>query len=433
MKEYADILTMHPRNQIVLIIKRIYTKRLTTTSGGNISVIDENGNIWITPSGIDKGSLKAADIMCVRKDDTIEGKHKPSSELPFHKAIYAHRPDIKAVIHAHPPGLVAFSIVRKIPNTNTLSQSKYCCGEVGYAPYALPGSELLGNAIANEFKKGYHSVIMENHGTVVGGSNLDDAFTRFETLESVASTILHATTIGTPQILSDEAINAYQEYTAAIDLPDMDVVEHSPEEQDIRASICQMVHRSCEQGLMISSYGIVSVRWKDNDFLITPKDKSRWDFQPNDIIQIRNGKKEPGKIPSRMTLLHQKIYEQNPHINSIIVSQPNYVMAFGISGKEFNVRTIPESWIFLQDVPILPFDTLIYDEDRILSEIRHRPSAIIANNSYIVTGKNLLQTFDYLEVAEFSAKSLVMGASLGALVPINDEQVEDLKKAFITS
>ncbi|HMR83652.1 MAG TPA: class II aldolase/adducin family protein [Niabella sp.] len=431
MLEYADLLTMHPRSQIVEIINRIYKRRLTTTSGGNISVIDDNGNIWITPSGVDKGSLSPSDIMCVRADGSIEGKHKPSSEYPFHRAIYKRRPDIKAVIHAHPPGLVAFSIVRKIPDTNTLSQAKFSCGAVGYAPYALPGSEELGKEIAHEFEKGFDSVIMENHGTVVGGSDLDNAFQRFETLESVAVTLLNAGALGQSKPLSEEEIHDYHDKTQAMNLPELDHVEHSPEELDLREKICKIVRRSCEQGLMISSYGIVSARLKGNDFLITPKDKSRWEFQPNDIIQIKGGKREPGKTPSRMTLIHQKIYEQNPEVNSIIVSQPNYVMAFGCTGKTFNVRTIPESWIFLQDIPILPFHTLINKEEQILTELQQRPSVIISNNSYIVTGKNLLQTFDYLEVAEFSAKSLVMGSALGALIPINDEQVEDLRKKFI--
>ena len=100
----------HPKEQITRIISRIYKRGMTTTSGGNISVIDDNGDIWVTPSAIDKGSLRASDIICVKKDGTIVGRHKPSSEFPFHKAIYEVRPDIKSVIHAHPPALVSFSI-----------------------------------------------------------------------------------------------------------------------------------------------------------------------------------------------------------------------------------------------------------------------------------------------------------------------------------
>jgi L-fuculose-phosphate aldolase len=74
----------------------------------------------VTPSAVDKGSLRPSDIICVKADGTIIGKHKPSSEFPFHKAIYEARPDIKSVIHAHPPALVSFSIVRQIPNTNVM-------------------------------------------------------------------------------------------------------------------------------------------------------------------------------------------------------------------------------------------------------------------------------------------------------------------------
>ena len=171
-----DTKWMHPRDQIIMIIDKIYHSGLTTTSGGNISIIDDNGDIWVTPSAIDKGSLRASDIVCVRKSGTIEGRHKPSSEYPFHKAIYEARPDLKAVVHAHPPALVSFSIVRQIPNTNIIPQAKNVCGPIGYAAYKLPGSDALGEIIANEFKTGFNAVIMENHGTVVGGTDLKDAF-----------------------------------------------------------------------------------------------------------------------------------------------------------------------------------------------------------------------------------------------------------------
>ena len=101
-----DTKLMHPRDQITMIIDKVYRSGLTTTSGGNISIIDENGDIWVTPSAIDKGSLRPSDIILVKKDGTIEGRHKPSSEYPFHRAIYEARPDITAIVHAHPPALV---------------------------------------------------------------------------------------------------------------------------------------------------------------------------------------------------------------------------------------------------------------------------------------------------------------------------------------
>ena len=421
----------HPREQITQIISRIYKRGMTTTSGGNISIIDENGDIWVTPSAVDKGSLRSSDIVCVKKDGTIIGKHKPSSEFPFHKAIYEARPDIKSVIHAHPPALVSFSIVRQIPNTNIISQAKHICGPIGYATYELPGSEQLGEVIAEEFKKGYKAIIMENHGTVLGGSSLTDAFERFETLEFCARTILYGSQIGTPKYLSDSQIDDFEAQVTSR-IPEMEQTEFSSDEVEKRLEICQIVQRSCQQGLMISSYGTVSMRWKDNDFLITPTNINRWDIALEDIVQIKGGKREKGKTPSRATWIHQEIYKRNPKINSIIMTQSPYLMAFGVTGNYLNVRTIPESWIFLQDIPAVKYGKHFKTSNN--SEIVDNctTALIIENDSVIITGDKLLQTFDYLEVAEFSAKSIVLGTSLGEMVPINDDQVEDLRKKFLS-
>ena len=423
---------MHPRDQIIMIIDKIYRGGLTTTSGGNISVIDEKGDIWVTPSAIDKGTLRPSDIVCVRNDGTIDGRHKPSSEYPFHLAIYKCRPEIKAVIHAHPPALVSFSIVRQIPNTNVIPQAKHVCGPIGYAPYALPGSNELGDVIAKKFEKGVNAVIMENHGTVVGGTDLSDAFQRFETMEFCARTLINGSTIGKPNYLTDEQIDAFENQIPRL-LPEMDKVEHPSDERAIRELIQRIVLRACDQGMMISSYGTVSVRWKGNDFLITPTNVARWDVQLKDIVQIKDGKREPGKTPSRSTWLHQEIYKRNPNVNSIILTQTPYLMAYSVTGEKIDVRTIPESWIFLQDIPNMPFGSHFAGEEAILDTIsENTPAVIINNDSVLVTGDKLLGTFDRLEVAEFSAKSLTMGASLGDLVPISDDQVEELRKKFLS-
>ena len=431
MKE-SGFHVMHPRDQIVLVITRIYERGMTTTSGGNISIMDENGDMWVTPSAIDKGSLNRDDIIQVKKDGTIVGKHKPSSEYPFHKAIYEIRPDIKAVIHAHPPALVSFSIVRQIPNTNVIPQAKNICGSVGYAPYALPGSEELGEHIANVFKEGHQAVIMENHGTVVGGSNLDDAFQRFETLEFTACAIINGKAIGKVKSLTDSQIAAFEEQIPHL-LPEMGKVERTSEGQEKREEIVKFVKRACQQGLMISSYGTVSCRWKGDDFLITPTNVNRWELTTEDIVHIKNNQREQGKIPSRSTWLHQELYKRHPHINSIILTQSPYLMAFCVTGNKFDVRTIPESWIFLQDVPNVFFGSHFKGNNTVSDLISESaPAVLIDNDSVIVTGDTLLSTFDRLEVAEFSAKSLVMATPLGKLNPIGQNEVEDLRKKFLS-
>ena len=427
-----DVNLMHPKEQLVKIITRIYRNGMTTTSGGNISIKDQNGDIWVTPSAVDKGKLTEKDIVCVKVNGDMIGDHKPSSEFPFHKAIYDLRPDINAIIHAHPPALVSFSIVRKIPNTNIIPQAKKKCGPIGYAPYGMPGSAELGVKIAKQFEdKSIKAVIMENHGTVLGGSDLMTAYERFETLEFCAKTIINAKAVGNPTFLTDEQIEEFEKQVPH-DLPRNTNVSYPSEERAIRKDICDIVRRACDQDMMISTYGTVSVRWNNNDFLITPSDVARWDISPEDIVQIKEDKAESGKTPSRSMLLHQRIYDENPNVNSIILTQPPHLMAYGTTGVKFDVRTIPESWIFLQDVPILPYGSYFRGDDTIPKLLSDSvPSVLIANDSFLVTGDKLLQTFDRLEVAEFSAKSLVIAAPLGDLVPINDEQVEELRKGFL--
>jgi L-fuculose-phosphate aldolase len=107
-------------------------------------------------------------------------------------------------------------------------------------------------------------------------------------------------------------------------------------------------------------------------------------------------------------------------------------MAFGITHTKIEVRTIPESWIFLQDIPSLPFGAHFTGRKEIPEILTEsQPAVIIQNDSVLVTGDSLLQTFDRLEVAEFSAKSLVLAQPLGKMIPINDEQVEDLRRTFL--
>ncbi|MDR3267537.1 MAG: class II aldolase/adducin family protein [Tannerella sp.] len=426
-----DIKLMHPADQIRVVIGRIYRSGMTTTSGGNISIKDENGDIWITPAAVDKGSLTTKDIVCVKADGTVVGLHRPSSEYPFHKAIYEMRPQMTAVIHAHPPALVSFSITKQIPNTNIIPQAKSICGTIGFAPYDVPGSQELGAKIAAEFQKhpDYKAVIMENHGVVLCGEDMMDAYQRFETLEFCARTLINAKIIGKPTYLTDKQIEQH-ERSIPTDFPHFMNAIYPSDERAIRDQIVTIVRRACDQGLMISSYGTVSVRWRGNDFLITPPGVPRWDIEPHNIVQIKNGMVEAGKIPSRSVALHQAIYQTNPKINSIILTQSPHLMGFCTSGVKFNVRTIPESWILLKDIPTVQFGMQYEHNEEVAGMLKTIPAILLANDSVIVTGDGLLQTFDRLEVAEFSAKSLIMSASLGQLSPISDDEVEDLRVAF---
>ncbi|MFW5770444.1 MAG: class II aldolase/adducin family protein [Spirochaetota bacterium] len=425
---------MQPAAQIASILHRIYAGRLTTSSGGNISILDKHGNIWITPAAIDKGSITEKDIVCIQKDGKTSGIHRPSSELPFHRAIYTARPDIRAIIHAHSPALVSFSIVHQVPDTTITPHVYTTCGIPGYASYELPGSSALGDTIASVFNRQRESraIILENHGVVVGGTDLVDSFQCFETLENAACILINARKIGKPVQLTNKQLRE------SLHHPDNESGVNqrhrcSYGERKHRKEMVRFVRRACSQGLMTSTQGTLSVRLGANDFLITPHSVSRREIQPGDILPVRNGKLLKGKDTHGFIQLHNEIYRNCANVNAIFQAQPPNLMAFAITGESFDTRTIPESWIFLQDIPYIPPESL-YKRYEVASRLfsTDAPAAFIMNDSFLMTGCSIMDAFDKLEIAEFTAQSIIMAKDMGTIIPITDEQIDELRIKFLS-
>lgn len=421
---------LHPRDQLVTIMNRIYYSGMTTLSGGNLSVRDENGDLWITPAGVDKGSLMPRDIMCVRADGTVEGPHRPSSELPFHRAIYRQRPDLCAIVHAHPPALVAFSIVRQVPDTHIIPQAQRVCGQVGYAPYGLPGSERLGENIAGAFASGYNVVLLENHGIATGGPDLLTAFQRLETLDFCARTLLKARGLGRVSMLTDEQLTPFDRQHHL--MPEFTPDRHTSQERALRQQIVEVVQRACERQLMISTEGVVSARLDGRSFLITPTGLDRRDLEIEDIVLVRDHQREAGKFPSRSVRLHRALYEQQPAIQCVIMAQSPNATAFAITDAAFDTKTIPESYIMLRDIPVIPYGSQFSKFDQVAAVLSdHTPVALIENDCVITVGRSVLEAFDRLEVTEFTARSLIETATIGKLVPMGEQEIRDLHALIV--
>ena len=421
---------LHPADQLVMIMERIYGYGMTTTSGGNLSILDDNGDIWITPGGIDKGSLTRKDIIRVSPDGTETGPHNASVELPFHQSVYKHRPDVKAVLHAHPPALISFSIARKIPDTALIPNAHLVCGKVGMATYAIPGSQALGENIATVLEQGIDTVLLENHGIVIAGEDLFQAFMRFETLDFCARLEIKSRRIGEPRSLTQKQL-ALVKKKHQVKMNSFVPKAHSSQEREGRRQMCELIHRAYDQKLFTSTQGTFSQRLTDESFLITPYMVDRKYLDVSDIVRIDRGWSEQDKTPSRSVLLHQKIYERHPEIHSVIIAHPPNIMAFGISGQPFDSRIIPESYIMLRTIPLLPFGVNFLEPEKVADTLSpEAPLAMIANDCVIVSGTSLLHAFDRLEVAEFSAKAVIAAKTLGDLVLIGDDEIHAIEETF---
>jgi L-fuculose-phosphate aldolase len=419
-----------PRDELLHAIGRIYRYRMTTTSGGNLSIRDGNGDIWITPAGIDKGTLRREDMICVRADGSREGPHRPSSELPFHQEIYRTRPDILGIVHAHPVALVAFSLVHQVPNTRLFHQARHVCGEAGFAPYELPGSEALGRNVAGIFRQLFDCVLLENHGAVTGGPSLQDAFRRFETLEFTAKTIIKARQLGEIHYLSDEDLAL-----AARPAPEWNGFAHAnpdTREKELRTTLAEFVRRAYRQRLFISTQGSFSARLDECSFLITPYQEDRGTLQAHDLVLVRDGECEAGASPSRAARIHAAIYRRHPEIGAIINAYPVNATAFGVTGAELDSRTIPESYIVIRHVARVPFGLQFEDPEALAAEISpKRPAALLENDGVLVAGADILQAFDRLEVLESTSEALVNTCPIGQLSPMPENVTRELDRVFL--
>ena len=425
---------------------RIYRYRMTTTSGGNLSIRRPDGSVWISPARVDKGQLNRRDVVRVDREGTPHGLHPPSSEFPFHRAIYDTRPDIGAIIHAHPSALVAFSICRRIPDTSLFHQAHSVCGNTGMADYACPGTAALGEQIAKQFADGCDSVVMQNHGVVVGGKNLDDAFARFEAFEFAAETYIQATKIGVPQSLDPNQLSMAWGRRVALPKTEFDAADD--DEREVRKQLCDFLRRGCRQRLLISTEGSFSARLGPpdaalDDFVVTPTQRDRESLRPSDLVRVREGHRGRGSRASRAVMAHRDIYRRHPDVRSIVFAHPVHATAFSVTDVDLDTRTIPESYVFLQNVRRVPYGVQYLDNaidpanqperptHRIADYVSTRsPAAVLQNDGVVVVGQSVLDAFDRLEVLEATAEAIVQAKTIGDITPMNDQVIDELKRTF---
>ncbi len=419
---------IHPRDEIVQTMSRIYRYRMTTTSGGNLSIRDENGDIWISPARVDKGNLTRNDIVCIQAGGAIEGLHPPSSEYPFHRAIYKSRPDIRAIVHAHPVALVAFSICGQVPDTRLFHQAHSVCARIGFAPYALPGSQKLADNIAATFHR-CDSVILENHGVVVGGDSLSQAFQRFEAFEFAAKTLIKGKQLGEIQYLDDRQLAQAQ--NRSVTLESFHPTVATATEKQRRFELREFVRRGCRQRLLISTEGSFSSRLDRDSFLITPSQQDRELLDISDFVLVRGDVREIGKKASRAVVAHRAIYHRHPDVEAIVFAHPVNATAFSVTDSTFDARTIPESYIFLRDVHRVPYGVQFQSNGKIADFVSAAsPALILQNDGVLVTGSSVLDAFDRLEVLESTAEAIINAGSLGQVARMSDEVIADLRAAF---
>lgn len=185
--------------------KLLYDRGYVAANDGNLSMKTAPDRLLVTPSGVSKGRL-TPDMLLVTdlEGNVLEGNRHPSSETKMHLAVYRGRPDVGAVVHAHPPVSTAFAVCRRGMETPYLSELVTGLGAVPCTPsFAMLSTDQVPRSV-EPYLADHCAVLLANHGALTWGEDLWEAFDRMETVEHTAKILLNAQMLGDPVALTQE-------------------------------------------------------------------------------------------------------------------------------------------------------------------------------------------------------------------------------------
>jgi L-fuculose-phosphate aldolase len=203
------------RDDIVEIGRLVFTKGWVAANDGNVSIRLEADRILATPTGISKGMMRPDDMVVVdRKGNRISGTRERTSEMAMHLAIYELRPDVRAVVHAHPPVATGYAAAGKSLSQAVLPEVVTGLGCIPLAAYGLPGTSELVEPMLPLIPK-HDALLMANHGVVCYGEDVYKAYFRMETVEHFARIALVAELLGGASVLPRREVDRLLESRGA--------------------------------------------------------------------------------------------------------------------------------------------------------------------------------------------------------------------------
>jgi L-fuculose-phosphate aldolase len=198
------------RADIVEIGRRMYARGYTASNDGNISVRLGSDRLLMTPKSVCKGFM-TPDMMCITDLDgkKLQGDRDPSSEMLMHLEVYRQRPDVQAVVHAHPPTATGFAVAGIPLNRAVLAEVLTTLGSIPIAEYATPSTRELPEAV-RQYIKAHDGMLLANHGALTVGADLYAAYYKMETIEHFAHISLVARMLGRENLIARDEVERLQ-------------------------------------------------------------------------------------------------------------------------------------------------------------------------------------------------------------------------------
>jgi L-fuculose-phosphate aldolase len=194
------------RREIVSLGRMLHERGYVAAMDGNLSVRLGKGRVLCTPTAMSKGMMRPSDMVIVDSDGhRVAGRRDVSSEIAMHLLIYRLRPDVQAVVHAHPPTATGFAAAGMALNKPLVCEVVIGLGSIPLAKYGTPGTPELSKSLEPLIPE-YDAILMSNHGVVAYGADLQQAYMKMETVEHFAQIALVTHLLGRQQPLNSQEL-----------------------------------------------------------------------------------------------------------------------------------------------------------------------------------------------------------------------------------
>ena len=207
------------KKEICEVGHKLWAKGFVAANDGNISVKISENEYYCTPTGVSKGDLTPDMIIKVDKDGKkLEGKLNPSSEIKMHMRVYRERPDVTAVVHAHPPVATAFTVADIDLDQYILPEAVLTIGDVPTCDYGTPSTMEIPDSL-DPYIQNHDAFLLRNHGALTVGCNLQKAFFVMEEVEFNAVICKHAMDLGAVHEISSDQLKKLMDLRKKMNLP----------------------------------------------------------------------------------------------------------------------------------------------------------------------------------------------------------------------
>ena len=398
---------MTPAEEICYVMRRAYERQMVSSAGGCVAIRDDNGNVWVSPTSQDKGHLTPDMIAEYTIDGHQLSDYEGSMEWTNLLAVLRARPDVKAIFHTHSSGILSSAFARKAVECRSFANEAALLGDVAQIPFSVPASDQLCDDVVAAVKTGANVLTLDSHGTyILSSEGLLEGFMLQDMFEMAARAGALAPTMGNElPALTDEQIASYKVAKEAETYDSYEQVEETDEVKAAREKLVELIRRGYDNGVIDCCQASMSLRLGEDDFLINPGNGDVAELRPSDLVRVKAGKAEAGKVAPFRTCVHRDVYNAKGHVGAVIINATAYFGMYCITDAQFDIAIDPELNFYIKGVGKYPFGTpaTTFAKDY---DANSQMVAVVENDCAVITGVNGVKCLGIAECLEYATRAV---------------------------